>query len=256
MTHKCSNVSRSQNGLALVPSDSVRVVGNQDGAVLLDIRQGLCLSMTPVGAKIWDALKLNSSVDHITDSLASHFGLPRQQVSEDVIAFIGDLTQKGLLSDKKPEKKVPLGKGVALVLSCRRRLQRRAPRAGKRVRFLFWKALIALLAYDLLRFSKRFPLMHEFVQGWTVAPWVAPLNAVDRVCSALTYACVWYPKRVLCLQRSAVITCLLRSCGVPAKMVMGAQKFPFKAHAWTEVDGRAINERRDVQNIYVVWERC
>jgi hypothetical protein len=37
---------------------------------------------------------------------------------------------------------------------------------------------------------------------------------------------------------------------------LGAQTVPVKAHAWTEVDGKAINERRDVQRIYAVWERC
>jgi hypothetical protein len=49
---------------------------------------------------------------------------------------------------------------------------------------------------------------------------------------------------------------LLRRCGIPASMVMGAQMLPFKAHAWTEVDGRAINERREVQKVYTAWERC
>ena len=39
-------------------------------------------------------------------------------------------------------------------------------------------------------------------------------------------------------------------------MVLGAQKLPFKAHAWVEVGGRAINERSNVQTIYVVWDRC
>jgi hypothetical protein len=39
-------------------------------------------------------------------------------------------------------------------------------------------------------------------------------------------------------------------------MVIGAVDRPFKAHAWVEVDGRAILEDRDVQSIYKVWERC
>ena len=75
------------------------------------------------------------------------------------------------------------------------------------------------------------------------------------LCKAVNHACVWYPKRVLCLQRSAVTTCVLRNCGVPASMVMGAQTLPFKAHAWTEVDERPITNRA-VQTIYSVWERC
>lgn len=124
------------------------------------------------------------------------------------------------------------------------------------MRFLFWKALIGLMVFDLFLFGSHFARMHRFVQNWKCAPRTASPDAADRVCAAVNCACVWYPKRVLCLQRSAVTTCLLRNLGVSAHMVMGAQKFPFKAHAWTEVNGRAINERRDVQSIYGVWERC
>src|SRR5260370_34590473 len=115
------------------------------------------------------------------------------------------------------------------------------------MRFLFWKALIGLLAFDLAGFGRDFARMHRFVRDWRVSPGSMTHEVIDRVCNAVNYACVWYPKRVLCLQRAAVTTCLLRRCSVPAEMVMGAQKLPFKAHAWTEVNGRAINERRDVK---------
>jgi hypothetical protein len=123
-------------------------------------------------------------------------------------------------------------------------------------RFLVWKALLGLLAFDVLGFDSNFAKMHLFVSRWKVAQRKTLGDKVGRVCEAINYACIWYPKRVLCLQRSAVTTCLLRHCGVPARMVMGAQSLPFKAHAWTEVDGHAINERRDVQKIYGVLERC
>ena len=121
---------------------------------------------------------------------------------------------------------------------------------------LFWEALIGLLLYDLLGFSRNFGRMRRFVMGWRIAQRHPAPNVIDQVCRAVNYAGVWYPKRVLCLQRSAVTTCLLRSRGVPAQFVTGAQKTPFKAHAWTEVNGRAINERRDVQTSYGIWERC
>jgi len=39
-------------------------------------------------------------------------------------------------------------------------------------------------------------------------------------------------------------------------MVIGAQKLPFAAHAWVEVDGLAINENKDVQTLYGAWQRC
>jgi len=121
---------------------------------------------------------------------------------------------------------------------------------------LFWEALIGLLLYDLFRFGRNFRRMRRFVMNWKTAKRRAAPDVVDQVCKAVNYAGVWYPKRVLCLQRSAVTTCLLRSQGVPAQMITGAQKAPFKAHAWTEVNGRAINERKDVQAIYGIWERC
>ena len=121
---------------------------------------------------------------------------------------------------------------------------------------LVWLALGGLLVFDVLRLGYNFAKVHRIVSGWTLARQLRFANPVNRVCRAVNYACIWYPKRVQCLQRSVVTTCLLRSCGVPAKMVIGIQQLPFRAHAWTEVDGRAINERRDVQRIYQVLERC
>lgn len=120
---------------------------------------------------------------------------------------------------------------------------------------LFWKALIGLLVFDLL-LSRKFAALHRVVRSWKVERREALSDVTEKVCDAVNRACVWYPKRALCLQRAAVTTCLLRSCGVPAEMVLGAQKLPFKAHAWVEVNELAVNERTDVQKIYGVWERC
>jgi hypothetical protein len=124
------------------------------------------------------------------------------------------------------------------------------------MRYVFWKALIGLMAFDVMGFGRDFARMHKFLRKWRVVSRPVPRDIVERVCDTMNSACLWYPKRVLCLQRSAVTTCLLRSLGVHAQMVMGARKVPFKAHAWVEVDGRAINERSDVQRIYGIWERC
>jgi len=124
------------------------------------------------------------------------------------------------------------------------------------MRFVFWKALVGLVAFDLVLYSRDFATLHRVVRSWKLKGTRAPQDVTSRVCDAINRACTWYPKHALCLQRSAVTACLLRSCGVPAQLVLGAQKLPFKAHAWVEVDGTAINERTDVQSIYGVWERC
>jgi hypothetical protein len=63
--------------------------------------------------------------------------------------------------------------------------------------------------------------------------------------------------RVRCGElRVYLTTYLLRKQGVDARMVLGAQKIPFQAHAWVEVNGHAVNERSDVQATYSVWDRC
>jgi len=120
---------------------------------------------------------------------------------------------------------------------------------------LFLRALVMLLAYDFLNRVCPFQTIYSMVKHWKVAHRPTP-NAEERVCRAVNYACVWYPKQALCLQRSFVTTFLLRKHGIPAEMVLGAQKLPFKAHAWVEVDGNVVNERSNVQATYAIWDRC
>lgn len=120
---------------------------------------------------------------------------------------------------------------------------------------LFFEALFSLLAYDTLSALCRFQTIYSMVKGWKVNC-KTDAGIIDKVCVAVNYACVWYPKQALCLQRSFATTYLLRKHGVAAQMVLGAQKLPFKAHAWVEVGGRAINERSNVQATYAVWDKC
>jgi hypothetical protein len=123
---------------------------------------------------------------------------------------------------------------------------------------MFLRALFALFAYDVVCKSCSFEAIYAMVRHWSISHKknVNQQTAVDRACNAVNYACIWYPRQVLCLQRSFVTTYLLRKLGVDAHMVLGAQKLPFKAHAWVEVDGRAVNERSNVQATYAVWDRC
>src|SRR5260370_36668159 len=82
------------------------------------------------------------------------------------------------------------------------------------MRFLFWKALIGLVAFDSLLLVRNFATLHRIVRNWKSNGREArPDTTTERVCDAVNLACSWYPKRALCLQRSAVTTCLLRNCG-------------------------------------------
>lgn len=76
------------------------------------------------------------------------------------------------------------------------------------------------------------------------------------LCREINRASSFYFRRVLCLQRSAAATCLLRWRGIPAEMVIAVQKMPFRAHAWVECGGVVVNDRPEVQENFVVIERC
>jgi hypothetical protein len=49
---------------------------------------------------------------------------------------------------------------------------------------------------------------------------------------------------------------LLRRHGVAAEMVIGAQRLPFKAHAWVEVSGQVVNDKPYIPELYEVLDRC
>lgn len=121
---------------------------------------------------------------------------------------------------------------------------------------LFFRALLGLLAYDLFVGSRSFARLHRRIRNQRTVSKSPEAGAVGRICDAVNLACVWYPKHVLCLQRAAVTTFLLRRSGVAAVMVLGAQKMPFAAHAWVEVDGKPVNEKKDVRALFGVWETC
>jgi hypothetical protein len=101
-----------------------------------------------------------------------------------------------------------------------------------------------------------FKRLHRVVREQNVQLGAQPDDTCDRVCHALDLACVFYFKRVLCLQRSAVTTVLLRRHGWKAEMVLGAQLLPFLSHAWVEVDGRIVNDKPYISELFRVLERC
>ncbi len=124
------------------------------------------------------------------------------------------------------------------------------------MRFLVFKAYLKLIYFDLFLARGNFSHLHSKVRLYQVAEVTPTHDAVGRICAAVDMACIWYWKEVLCLQRSAATACLLKRHGVPAQMVIGAQQLPFRAHAWVEVDGRVVNDKPYVAELYPILERC
>ena len=122
--------------------------------------------------------------------------------------------------------------------------------------FLVLRAYLRLIQFDGYLARGDFDALYDKIRNYPIGKRPAPLNAVERICSAVDMACIWYWKEALCLQRSAATACLLKSYGVPAQLVIGAQQMPFKAHAWVEVNNLVVNDKPYVHEMYAVLDRC
>jgi hypothetical protein len=121
---------------------------------------------------------------------------------------------------------------------------------------LFLNAYRNLMQFDLYLARGDFAALYAKVRGYRLRSRDATPDELERICSAIDVASIWYWKEVLCLQRSAATVCLLKNYGVAAELIIGAQQIPFKAHAWVEVDGRVVNDKPYMREMYAVLDRC
>jgi hypothetical protein len=124
------------------------------------------------------------------------------------------------------------------------------------VSILFPQAYRMLIRFDRYVARRNFSALYNEVRHYPIRVEEPSLDSVERICSSVDLACIWYWKEVFCLQRSAATTCLLKRYGVHAQMVIGTQQMPFKAHAWVEVQGRVVNDKPYTPEMYVVLDRC
>lgn len=118
------------------------------------------------------------------------------------------------------------------------------------------QAYLCLIRFEYYLARRNFAALHDAVKR--VVPTISNESGrtCELICRAMDLACVLYCKDVLCLQRSAATTVLLRNAGIPAELVIGVQQLPFKAHAWVEVSGEVVNDKPSVIELYAVLERC
>ena len=121
---------------------------------------------------------------------------------------------------------------------------------------LILKAYLWLVIFDFRLSYGSFERLYRQVRSLPVSRKAHSSNLVETLCFAIDVACIWYPKKALCLQRSAATACLLKQYGIAAQLVIGAQQMPFKAHAWVEVEGRIVNDKPYMREIYAVLDRC
>jgi len=99
-------MDNDKNGVTWTISSHVRATINNDGGVLLDIEKGLCYSLNPVGARIWQAIESRRSgakLEDVVTALASQFTIAREQLARDIDEYLLDLEKRGLIKALSPQ---------------------------------------------------------------------------------------------------------------------------------------------------------
>jgi hypothetical protein len=121
---------------------------------------------------------------------------------------------------------------------------------------LFLRSYFELTRFEFFLQRGRFAALREHVRRVPIRELASSQGEVDRICRAMDHACIWYWHEVLCLQRSAATTCLLKKYGVRAELIIGAQQVPFRSHAWVEIDGNVVNDKPYVAEVFPILDRC
>lgn len=226
---------------------------------MLNLERGTILSLNDTGSVMFSKLA------------AQQHGLTRaeliellQHEFEDVQRSRLETAVDSLLGQLQETEIVIVGQKSARRWELRRELSQRVPVSVRHllrvllfVRAYTFAALILLFTAELVRKLGGFRAIHRSVEKWKVGRGKpSDKTALLRACAAVNRACTWHPKRALCLQRTSALVCLLRSLGFPAEMVIGVHKMPFYGHAWTEVDGRVVNDHANAQKFFHVLNRC
>jgi len=223
-----------------------------DGGVLFDLEHDRLLKLNPVGVEIWKLLTAGECEPLIVHQIAERYGIDQERVARDVRAVLARIAELQLpisssvsvhqLQSNSPAKTQPsypwYGQDPTAA--------RPNPKA-----VTVCLALIGLTVFDLILSLFSLKLLCTCVKQWPLRNRTrVDSDPVGQVCGAVDRATVWYPKKALCLQRSAVTTCLLRSHGIPACMALGVRPMPFMAHAWVEVEGSVVNDLPRVKSFY------
>ena len=246
---------------------------HKDGSVLLSISADRVCKLNGVGALTWMILEdipAGLTLDEIVRALEDEFvainaegelryDVPHEQLCADTDRFLKKMVSMALLQvslDSRGGEAYSISEDVTGTTSApatavdqfdsteEQELISVSPRET-------FSAFVGLLLFDLLLKLGGFQRLIRKVERWPMAsPRTTDREICRRVRGMVDRAQMYYPKKAMCLQHAAVVTCLLRHRGVPAQMVLAAQDFPTKAHAWAEVDGEVVSDSPLVKTKY------
>jgi hypothetical protein len=87
-----------ENGLSAIPHPRLRSLITPDGAVILDAKQNVVITVDPIGAYVWGRLQEGHAIHSIVKDLALETGTDAATVESDVYEFLEALNAKHLFA--------------------------------------------------------------------------------------------------------------------------------------------------------------
>jgi len=229
----------------------LELVTSDDGCVLLDLDHDRLLRLNLVAAEMWTLLSSGRSEPDIVRCLAEKYQVSEERVAadlSDLMVRISELGAAGMTVSRAYDLD-----SSQFISHPSFPWYGAAPSEAveEPSAFMVAAALMGLALFDVVLWLFSMKTMCRCVNRWprrnSVSAFAPPIGPI---CTAVSRACVWYPSKPACLQRSAVTACLLRSFGIPGVMKIGVRPMPFQAHAWVEVDGSVVNDWPRVKQFY------
>jgi len=98
--HWSNIVEDNKNSLKWKISPQVRATYTADGAVLLDIKKGICYSLDAIAARLWETIEASQTgitLEDIVDAVATHFEVSHDELESDTSEWLDKLQRIGLI---------------------------------------------------------------------------------------------------------------------------------------------------------------
>jgi hypothetical protein len=231
---------------------SVYLITSQDGGVFVDLDNDEFLMLNPVAARMWTLICAGNTESEVVQIIAKECDVDQEPVAKDLRNLLQSAAERGIIPgcvQHRNDGSVVSSAAVQPTFPWYGQdagTSRPQPNGTTVLR-----AFLTLALLDLILSTRSLKALCRVVSKRPVGRRkLDDPDLIARICTAVEWACVWYPRKAVCLQRSAVTACLLRTSGVRAEMVIAAKVMPTLAHAWVEVDGCVVNDFPKVKNFY------
>jgi hypothetical protein len=227
----------------VLPPDVILVTVGDGSARLLDM-SGDFHAVPAVGARmLQETLGLGAAA--AVSRIAAHYGVAREQVQNDLPAFLSELESQGLLYSRgrgRCHRKSGLALARMLLQPCLLATHRlRSSDAKARILLV-----VARLSFSLFGWTQTVTAWQDVHARCAARPAGEPdAGTIQELDRALRAAAASHPVAVACKEQALCAWALARAAGLQAALVVGIDLFPIAGHCWCEVRGHPLSDDRE-----------